>query len=133
MNKPQTVDEYISCASPNVKQHLGQLRTAIMEVAPQAQEVISYQMPTYKLNGYLVSFGGFSKHVSLFPGAAAVEAFKEELSDYKTSVGTIQFPVNKPVPIDLVKKILQFKIENMAKSNDEQSRLSNCPIQFKLF
>ncbi len=114
--KPKTVDEYIAVASLNVKEHLERLRIAIPQVAPQAQESISYEMPVYKLNGVLVYFGGFTKHVSLFPGPSAIEAFKDELADYKTSAGTIQFPINKPIPVTLVKKIVKFRLrENLAK------------------
>lgn len=114
--KPQTVDQYIAVAVPDVKEHLERLRTAIRQVAPQAQESISYEMPVYKLDGVLVYFGGFTKHVSLFPGPEAIAAFKEELTGYKTSAGTIQFPINKPVPVMLVKKIVKFRLkQNMAK------------------
>ncbi len=117
ISKPKTVDEYIAVASPDVKEYLEQLRMAILQVVPQAQEGISYEMPVYKLNGVLVYFGGFTKHVSLFPGPKAIVAFKEELTAYKTSAGTIQFPINKPIPIDLVKKIVQFRMkENLAKN-----------------
>ena len=115
--KPQTVDEYIVSASPQVKKHLIQLRMAILSTAPQAQESIGFDMPVYKLNGVLVYFGGFSKHVSLFPGPHAIEAFQEELTEYKIAKGTIQFSVDKPIPIRLVKKIVKFKMrENLTKN-----------------
>lgn len=110
-SKPQTVDEYIAVASPDVKEHLERLRTAIIQTAPQAQEGISYEMPVYKLNGALVYFGGFTKHVSLFPGPEAIAAFKEELAGYKTSTGTIQFPADKKIPVTLVKKIVKFRLK----------------------
>ncbi len=115
-SKPKTVDEYIAVAAPHVKEHLERLRIAIQQVAPDAQEGISYEMPVYKLNGVLVYFGGFTKHVSLFPGPEAIETFKEELTGYKTSAGTIQFPITKPVPVGLVKKIVKFRMKaNLAK------------------
>ncbi len=117
ISKPKTVDEYIALASPNVKEHLEQLRMAILQTAPLAQEGISYEMPVYKLNGILVYFGGFTKHVSLFPGPGAIMEFKDELSDYKTSKGAIQFPLDKQIPVELVKKIVQFRMkENQKKA-----------------
>ncbi len=114
-SKPKTVDEYIAVASPAVKEYLTKLRIAITQAAPNAQESISYEMPVYKQEGVVVYFGGFTKHVSLFPGPEAIAAFKEELTEYKTSTGTIQFPVNKPLPLTLVKKIVKLRVkENLA-------------------
>ncbi len=116
VSKPKTVDEYIAVAAPNVKEHLIQLRIAVIQAAPEAQEGISYEMPVYKQNGVIVYFGGFTKHVSLFPGPEAIVKFKEELIDYKTSNGTIQFSINKKIPVTLVKKIVKFRLkENLAK------------------
>ena len=116
MAKPQTVDDYIAFASPIVKKHLEQLRTAILQTAPQAQEGIGFEMPVYKQNGVIVYFGGFNKHVSLFTGPAAIATFQDELTDYKTSKGTIQFPIDKPVPVRLVKKIVKYKLKENMKS-----------------
>lgn len=114
--KPTTVDEYIATTSPSVKEYLERLRVAIQQTAPQAEECISYEMPAYKLNGILVYFGGFAKHVSLFPGADAITSFKDELADYKTSKGTIRFSLDKPLPITLIKKIVRLRVkENLAK------------------
>lgn len=114
-SKPKTVDEYIAVAAPQVKEHLERLRIAIMQTAPDAQESISYEMPVYKQNGVVVYFGGFTKHVSLFPGPDAIAAFKEELADYKTSNGTIQFQLNKPIPVALVKKIVKYNLAKLKK------------------
>ena len=114
MPKPQTVDDYIAIASPYIKKHLEQIRMAILQTAPQAQEGIGFEMPVYKQNGVIVYFGGFNKHVSLFTGPGAIATFHDELTDYKTSKGTIQFPVDKPIPVRLVKKIVKYKLkENM--------------------
>lgn len=110
-SKPKTVDEYIAVASPLVKEHLTKLRIAILSAAPDAQEGISYEMPVYKQEGAVVFFGGFTKHVSLFPGPEAIAALKEELAEYKTSAGTIQFPVSKPIPVTLVKKIVKLRVK----------------------
>lgn len=107
--KPTTVDDYIALSKDNVKESLIQLRTAILEAAPEVEERISWEMPGYKLYGYiLIYFAGFKNHVSLFPGPEAIETFKEELAEYKTHKGTIQFPLNK-IPVKLVKKIVKFR------------------------
>lgn len=116
--KPTTVDEYIAVASPLVKEYLVQLRNIIKQTVPQGEEYISYDMPAYKLNGILIYFGGFAKHVSLFPGAEAIKTFKDELVDYKTSKGTIRFSLDKPLPITLIKKIIKYREkENLEKLN----------------
>ncbi len=117
--KPTTVDEYIAVAGDNVKEHLIQLRTAILEAAPEAEERISWEMPGYKLYGrVLVYFAGFTKHVSLFPGPEAIEEFKDELLGYKTHKGTIQFSLERKIPVTLVKKIVKFR----AKQNRELAK-----------
>lgn len=113
--KPVTVDEYIAIAIPEVKVYLEKLRSSIRQAAPQIEEVISYKMPAYKQNGIVVYFGGFTKHVSLFPGSEAIEVFKNELADYTVSKGTIRFSLDKPLPITLIKKIVKFKVaQNLA-------------------
>ncbi|PXV64064.1 uncharacterized protein YdhG (YjbR/CyaY superfamily) [Dysgonomonas alginatilytica] len=123
--KPTTVDEYIAAASPSVKEYLVQLRNIIKQTVPQAEESISYEMPAYKLNGILIYFGGFAKHVSLFPGSEAIEVFKDELTDYKTSKGTIRFSPDKPIPITLIKKIIKFREkENLEKNKRKNQKNS---------
>lgn len=124
--KPATVDEYIAVSIPEVKEYLKRLRSSIKQAAPQAEEVISYEMPAYKQNGIVVYFGGFTKHVSLFPGAEAIEVFKEELAGYKTSKGTIRFSLDKPLPIGLIKKIVKFRVaENLAKEQKKKTSKSS--------
>lgn len=121
--KPTNVDEYIALAAPNIKEHLERIRAVIQQTAPDAEEVISYEMPAYKLNGILVYFGGFTKHVSLFPGSGAIEVFKDELTEYKTSKGTIHLPLDKPIPVALIKKIVKFRIkENLAKQKPKTKK-----------
>ena len=115
--KPKTVDEYIAQASPLVKEHLERMRIAILQVALNAQECISYELPAYKQDGIIVYFGGFSKHVSLFPGPHIIEIFKDDLTEYKTSGGTIRFSVDKRLPITLIKKIVKLRLkENLSKT-----------------
>jgi uncharacterized protein YdhG (YjbR/CyaY superfamily) len=111
-----TIDEYIKTFPPDVRKILERLRHTIRKAVPEAEEVISYQMPAFKLKGNLVYFAAFKKHIGFFPTASGVAAFKKELSDYATSPGTVQFPLDKPIPYDLVTKIVLFrKKENLAK------------------
>jgi len=112
----KTVDEYIASFPENVKSILQELRQVIRDAAPEAQEVISYQMPAFKLNGILVWFAAFKNHVGFFPKMSAIEAFKKELSSYEVSKGTIRFPLDKPIPFDLVRKIVKYRVkENLSK------------------
>jgi uncharacterized protein YdhG (YjbR/CyaY superfamily) len=117
-NKSGSIDAYIAGYPKNVQVILQKLRATIKKAAPKAEEAISYGIPTFKLNGNLVHFGGFKKHVGFFPASSGVRFFKKELSAYKTSKGTIQFPLDQPLPLGLVAKITKFRIrENMKKPN----------------
>lgn len=112
----KTIDEYIKTFSPEIQSILEKMRQTIRKAAPGAIEVISYQMPAFKLNGILVYFAAFKDHIGFFPTASGIAALKNELSPYKWSKGTIQFPLDKPIPYDLVEKIVKFRIkENQAK------------------
>jgi uncharacterized protein YdhG (YjbR/CyaY superfamily) len=114
--KAKTVGEYIAMYPSNVQSILKKLRQTIKESAPGAQEVISYQIPTFKLNGNLVHFGAFEDHIGFFPTSSGKEAFKKELSKYKGGKGTVQFPFDRPIPYDLVSKIVKYRVkENLAK------------------
>ena len=111
-----TVDEYIAKFPKDIKEILENLRKVIKETAPEAQEAISYNMPGYKLNGMLLWFAAAKNHIGLYPTASPIIFFKEALSEYKTSKGAIQFPINKPIPLDLVREIIKFKVdENTSK------------------
>jgi uncharacterized protein YdhG (YjbR/CyaY superfamily) len=112
----KTIDEYIATFPKNIQSILEELREAIREFAPKVEETISYQMPAFKLNGILVWFAAFKNHIRFYPKTSAIEAFKEELSDYEVSKGTVKFPLNKPIPFDLVKKIVKYRVkENLDK------------------
>lgn len=111
MLNTKTISAYIALYPENVQKKLQQFRKAIHEAAPKATEAISYGIPTFKLNGNLVHFGGFKKHVSFFPGAEAIEVFKKELAPYTLSKGTIQFPLDVRLPITLIKKITKFRVQ----------------------
>lgn len=111
-----TIDEYISIFPENVQEILKKLRQAIRESAPKAKEAISYKIPTFKLNGNLVHFAAYKKHIGFYPTPSGIEAFKMELSPYEASKGTIKFPLDKPIPYELVKKIVKFRVkENLQK------------------
>ena len=109
----KTIDEYIANFPKNVRDVLEELRLVIRESAPSAEETISYAMPAFKLNGKsLVFFAAWKNHIGFYPaGPSAIKAFKKELSPYKQAKGTIQFPLDKPIPFDLVKKIVKFRVK----------------------
>ncbi|SRR5258708_4320569 len=114
MKKFGTIDEYMSDYPENVQALLKKMRATIHKAAPQAQETISYGIPTFKLNGKnLVHFGGFKDHVSFFPTGAGVEAFQKELAAYETSKGTVKFPLDTPIPFDLIIKIVKFRVKQI--------------------
>lgn len=109
--KNKEIDNYIMNFSDAVQDKLNEMRSLIIESAPDAKETISWNMPAYKLNGVLVYFAAFKKHISLFPTGADLEPFEEELLDYKRSKGTIQFPLNEPLPQDLIKRIVKHRVK----------------------
>lgn len=112
----KTIDEYISTFPKNIQSILQMLRQVIRESAPGAEEAIRYQMPTFRLNGNLVHFAAFKNHIGFYPTPSAIEAFKEKLFTYKTSKGAVQFPMNEPIPFDLVKRMVRFRVkENLSK------------------
>jgi uncharacterized protein YdhG (YjbR/CyaY superfamily) len=112
----KTIDEYIKIYPTNIQSILEQMRQTIQKAAPEAGEAISYQMPAFKLNGNLVYFAAFKNHIGFYPTSSGIEAFKQELSPYKTSKGAVQFPLDKPIPYDLVEKIVLFRVkENLEK------------------
>jgi uncharacterized protein YdhG (YjbR/CyaY superfamily) len=111
------VDSYISGYSPKIQKMLKQLRAAIKKAAPEAEESISYMMPAYKLNGPLVYFGAYEKHIGFYPTGTGVAAFQKEIASYNSSKGAIQFPLDQPLPLALVEKIVKFKVkENLMKA-----------------
>jgi uncharacterized protein YdhG (YjbR/CyaY superfamily) len=113
----QTIDEYIATFPKNTQDILQKLRQAIRDSAPQAEEAIRYQMPTFRVNGNLVHFAAFKNHIGFYPTPSAIETFKDELSNFKTSKGAVQFPLNKPIPFALIKEIVRFRAkENKIKN-----------------
>ncbi|MGN6530144.1 MAG: iron chaperone [Ginsengibacter sp.] len=116
----KNVEEYISVFPENVKPLLQQMREVIINAAPAAEEVISYQMPAYRYHGILVYFGGHKNHIGFYPTASGMEVFKNELSIYKRSKGAVQFPLDKPLPVALISKMVKFRIkENIQKAESK--------------
>ena len=104
------IDEYISSVSEEARHILQQIRETIHKAAPKAEEVISYNIPAFKQNNVLVYFAAFKDHIGFFPTSKPIVVFKKELSKYKTSKGTIQFPLNKKIPLGLISKITKFRL-----------------------
>lgn len=109
--KPEIIDEYIALFPEDVQQLLQQVRQTIQKAAPGAGEVISYAIPTYVLNGNLVHFAAFKNHIGFYPGPSGIEAFKEELKEYKSAKGSVQFPIKDPIPYPVISKIVEFRVE----------------------
>jgi len=116
--KAATIDEYIAAFPANVQKNLKEIRSAIKTSAPEAEEKISYAIPTYTLNGNLVHFAAFKNHIGFYPAPEGIEAFKKELSKYEGGKGTVQFPLDTPLPIALIKKVVKYR----AKQNRESSK-----------
>lgn len=115
MKKYTTVAEYMQDIPAQTIERIDELQAAIKAAVPKAEEVISYNMPAYKLNGkVLVYFAAYAKHVGFYPTASPMEVFAEELSKYKTSKGAVQFPLDKKIPAALVKKIVKYRIQQEA-------------------
>ncbi|MCW4011671.1 MAG: DUF1801 domain-containing protein [Candidatus Bathyarchaeota archaeon] len=107
------IDEYISRFTGETKERLQKIRKLIKKTAPNATEIISYGIPTYKQRENLVHFAGYKKHIGFYPTPSGIEAFQDELKEYKTSKGAIQFPHDKPIPYDLIKRIVQYRIQSV--------------------
>ena len=118
----KSVDAYIKAAPEDVRPKLVQLRKLVKATAPKAEEGISYGMPYYKSNGTLVGFAAFSKHIGFFPGVIVAD-FKDELAGYKTSKGTVQFPLDKPLPVSLIKKLIKAGLKRNALKVARRSRV----------
>ncbi|CAN5405609.1 DUF1801 domain-containing protein [soil metagenome] len=116
--KPTSIDEYITGFPSEVQHILVKIRNTIKEVTPDAGEKISYGIPTFTLNNtYLIYFAAYKKHIGIYPAPIEKEAFKEDFSSYKTGKGTVQFPLDKPIPFDLITKIVKFRVkENIDKA-----------------
>jgi uncharacterized protein YdhG (YjbR/CyaY superfamily) len=118
MNKPINIDAYIKSFPQEIQTLLEQMRATIKAAAPLATEVISYGIPAFKQNGMLVWFAAHTNHIGMYPRGSGLMEFKHELAGYKTGKGSVQFPFDKPLPLDVVEKIVKFRVaENLRKSN----------------
>ncbi|RXZ80917.1 hypothetical protein EBB07_17050 [Paenibacillaceae bacterium] len=118
----QSVDEYIAQFPPEVQETLETLRKTIQALVPEAVEKISYQMPTFAQHGNLVHFAAYKHHIGFYPGASGIHAFQQELSAYKGAKGSVQFPIDKPLPYELISKIVTFRLaENIKKAEAKRN------------
>lgn len=117
IQKSKEIDAYIAGFPPDVQEILEKIRLTIRYAAPDAAETFSYQMPTFTLKGNLVHFAAFKKHIGFYPAPTGIEAFKDELSVYEGGKGSVQFPLDKPMPLDLIRRIVEFRVkENLEKA-----------------
>ncbi len=114
---PQNIDEYIADFPPEIQEKLEKIRATIRKAAPKAEEAIKYMMPTFTLHGNLVHFAAFKNHIGFYPAPKGIEAFKDELSAYELSKGTIRFPLDQAIPYTLIGKIVKFRVtQNLDKA-----------------
>jgi len=116
-----SIDEYIATFPADIQKILQEIRATIRAAAPDAQEKISYQMPTFTLNGNLVHFAAFKKHIGLYPTPGATEAFQHEIAPYKAAKGSIQFPLDEPMPLELIRRIVEFRVAESRQNAEKKS------------
>ncbi|MGI6758497.1 MAG: iron chaperone [Bacilli bacterium] len=121
-NQPKNIDDYIKGFSTEIQEKLQSIRKTIAEAAPEAIEKISYQMPTFYFHGNLVHFAAFKNHIGFYPAPSGIANFSDELLDYKTSKGAVQFPLDKPIPFDLISKIVKFRVKENKQKNIAKKR-----------
>jgi uncharacterized protein YdhG (YjbR/CyaY superfamily) len=117
-----TIDEYINAFPQDVQHILNELRRTIREAAPEAEETIRYQMPTLRLNGNLVHFAAFKNHIGFYPTPSGIEAFKTELSPYHGAKGSVQFPIDQPLPLTLIRKIVEYRVRENSQRKPRKPR-----------
>ncbi|MBP9041482.1 MAG: DUF1801 domain-containing protein [Anaerolineaceae bacterium] len=122
-----TIDEYIAMFPSNIQEKLIEMRSVIRATAPQAQEKISYRMPTFTLHGNLVHFAAHQNHIGFYPTPGAIEAFSAELSTYEKSKGAVRFPFDQPIPVDLVRRMVLFRV-----AENEEKAMRKKKIESKL-
>lgn len=119
----ESIDEYIATFPKDIQKLLKELRATIKAAAPAAREKISYQIPTFDLHGNLVHFAAFAKHIGFYPGANGIKVFEKDLKNYKFAKGSVQFPLDQPLPLKLVTKIVKFRIaENSKKAGNKSAK-----------
>ena len=119
-SKSRTIDEYIKGQPPKTQKALRELRAAIRAAAPEAGETINYAIPTFTLNGNLVHFAAFDKHIGFYPTPSGIAAFKEELAAYEGAKGSVKFPLDKPLPLKLVTRMVKFRVAEQLKKSPKK-------------
>jgi uncharacterized protein YdhG (YjbR/CyaY superfamily) len=119
---PKTIDEYIARFPMDVQQILQEIRRTIRQAAPQAQETIKYQIPTFTLKGNLVHFGAYKRHIGFYPPPGATGSFKDELAIYAGEKGNLKFPLDKPMPLDLIRRIVLLRVKENLEKAETKSR-----------
>jgi uncharacterized protein YdhG (YjbR/CyaY superfamily) len=121
---PKDIDEYIAGFPEDVQAILQKVRATIRAAAPEAEETISYQMPSFRLKGYLVYFAAHKSHIGLYPAPSGIEEFMQELSPYVGGKGSVRFPLDRPIPYDLIARIVKFRAEeNLAKAEAKKKKM----------
>lgn len=121
--KATTIDEFIATYPKETQLLLDKMRATIQKAAPQATETINYGIPTFVLNGNLVHFSAFKKHIGFYPAPSGILAFRKELSKYEGAKGSVQFPLDKPLPLALISRIVKFRVkENMSKEKGKKKK-----------
>jgi len=125
---PKNIDEYIAGFPEDIQEKLQRIRMTIRAAAPDAEEKISYQMPTFYLKGNLVHFAAFKEHIGFYPTPTGTEKFQKELAAYKVAQGTARFPLDKPIPFDLITEIVKFRVkENLARAEAKEKKYAGRP------
>ncbi|MFO1478311.1 MAG: DUF1801 domain-containing protein [Verrucomicrobiota bacterium] len=123
-----TIDSYIASCPREVQARLRKIRAVIRRAAPGAEETIKYRIPTFVLNGNLVHFACFKKHIGFYPTSSGIREFRRDLAGYKHAAGSVQFPLDQPVPFDLIRKIVRFRVkENRERTRSRRSRRTKSP------
>ena len=121
--KAESIDEYIADFPLQIQKKLQQVRRTIKKAAPKAEETINYAIPTFKLNGNLVHFAAFKNHIGFYPTPKGIEEFEKELSVYQQGKGSVQFPLDKPMPLDLISRIVKYRVKkNLDKSPSKKAK-----------
>lgn len=119
----KNIDDYIADFPPDVQKILQKIRAAIHKAAPEAVETISYQIPTFDLNGHLIHFAAYKNHIGLYPAPSGIVKFKKELAPYESAKGSVRLPLDQPIPYDLITKIVKFRLkENLAKAEAKKKK-----------
>jgi uncharacterized protein YdhG (YjbR/CyaY superfamily) len=114
-SQPKTIDEYVSSYPENVRSMLEEVRKILHQEAPEAQETIKYQIPTFTLSGNLMSFAAYKHHIGLYPVPSTTAALKKEIAPYRAAKSTLRFPIDKPLPLSLIRKVVKQRVKDQAK------------------